>query len=80
VFDVDATYKGRDNVYIFMKGGRKVVLGPIKEEFSAVEPKTKRKLVFLVDGGNFMDEIKESIEIFAVVVGGGIGTKPPNIP
>jgi hypothetical protein len=30
-YDVAATYKGRDNVYVFMKGNLKVVLGPIKE-------------------------------------------------
>jgi len=63
-----------------MKGGQKVVLGPIKEEFSTVEPETKRKPMFLVDGGRFMEETKESSEIFAVVVGGGIGIEPPNIP
>jgi hypothetical protein len=40
-FDMDATYKGRDNVYVFMKGGQKVVLGSIREEFSAVKLKTK---------------------------------------
>jgi hypothetical protein len=55
-------------------------LGPIKEEFSTVEPETKGKPMFLVDGGRFMEETKESSEIFAVVVGGGIGTEPPTIP
>ena len=33
-------------IYIFMKGGQKVVLGPIKEDFSAIELKTKEKLIF----------------------------------
>jgi len=36
--------------------------------------------MFLVDGGKFIKETKESREIFAVVVGGGIGAEPPNIP
>jgi hypothetical protein len=77
---VDAIYKGRDNVYIFMSKGQKVVLGPIKEEFSVVEPKTKGKSVLLVDGEKFMDEAKKTGELFAVVIGGGIGTELHNIP
>jgi hypothetical protein len=77
---VDATYKGHDNVYVFMKGGQKVVLGSIREEFYAVKPKTKEKPVLLVNGSKFMEEAKESREIFAVVIGGGIGVEPPNIP
>jgi hypothetical protein len=79
-FDVDVTYKGRDNVYVFMRGGQKVVLGLIKEDFSVVEPKTKGKLILLVDIGKFIEETKGANEIFAVVVGEGIGTDPPNIP
>jgi hypothetical protein len=79
-FDMDATYKGRDNVYVFMKGGQKVVLGSIREEFSAIKPKIKEKPVLLVNGHTFMEEAKESREIFAVVIGGGIGVEPPNIP
>jgi len=76
---VDATYKGHDNVYVFMTGGQKVVLGSI-QEFSAVKPKIKEKPVLLVNGNQFMEEAKESREIFAVVIGGGIEVEPPNIP
>jgi len=79
-FDVDAIYKGRDNVYIFMKKGQKVIFGPIKEEFFVVEPKTKGKPVLLVDGEKFMDKAKKTGELFAVVIRGGIGTNLPNIP
>jgi hypothetical protein len=79
-FDVDAIYKGRDNVYIFMSKGQKVMLGPIKEEFSVVEPKTKGKSVLLVDGEKFMDEAKKTRDLFALVIGGGIGTELHNIP
>nr|XP_034929565.1 uncharacterized protein LOC118060451 [Populus alba] len=78
-FDVDAIYKGRDNVYIFMSKGQKVVLGPIKEEFSVVKPKAKGKSILLVDGENFIDEAKKTGELFAVVIGGGIGTEIHNI-
>lgn len=69
-FDVDDTYRGHDNVYVIMKGGLKVVLGPIKEEFSIVESKSKGKPIFLVDGDKFIEETKEAKEIFVVVVGG----------
>ena len=79
-FDMDATYKGCDNVYVFMKGGQKVVLGSIREEFSAKKPKIKERPVLLVNGNKFMEEAKESREIFTVVIGGGIGVEPPNIP
>jgi len=62
-----------------MTGGQKVVLGSI-QEFSAVKPKIKEKPVLLVNGNQFMEEAKESREIFAVVIGGGIEVEPPNIP
>ena len=29
-YDVDATHRCKDNVYVFFKNGRKIVLGPIK--------------------------------------------------
>jgi len=78
-YDVDATYKGRDNVYVFMRGGQKIVLGPLKEDFSAVEPKVQGKPILLVDGGTFITETHGASEVFTIVVGGGIGTGPPNV-
>ena len=51
-YDVDITYKGKDNVYVFMRGGQKVVLGPLKEDFSAAKPKVQGKPILLVDGGD----------------------------
>ena len=35
-YDVDATHKCKDNVYVFFKNGKKIVFGPIKK---AVYPK-----------------------------------------
>ncbi|KAG6773106.1 hypothetical protein POTOM_020360 [Populus tomentosa] len=75
-FDVDDTYRGHD----IMKGGLKVVLGPIKEEFSIVESKAKGKPIFLVDGDKFIEETKEAKEIFVVVVGGEVGRESMEIP
>ncbi|XP_073263062.1 uncharacterized protein [Populus alba] len=79
-YDVDITYKGRDNVYIFMRGEQKVVLGPLKEDFSAAQQKTHGKPILLVDGGTFITEINGASEVFAIVAGGEIGADPTNIP
>jgi mannose-6-phosphate isomerase-like protein (cupin superfamily) len=79
-YDVDTTYRGRDNVYIFMKGDLKVVLGPIKEEFASIKPKPQGKPVLLVDGGKFMEETKEARETFAIVVRGEVGRDFIDIP
>ncbi|XP_011002776.1 PREDICTED: uncharacterized protein LOC105109690 [Populus euphratica] len=79
-YDVDATYRGRDNVYVFMKGGLMVVLGPIKKEFASIKPKLQGKPILLVYGGKFMEEIKEVREIFVVVVRGEVGRDSIDIP
>jgi hypothetical protein len=55
-------------------------LGPLKEDFSAVEPKVQGKPMLLVDGGTFITETHGASEVFARVVSGGIGTDPPNVP
>jgi len=79
-YDVDATYRGCDNVYVFMKGNLKVVLGPIKEELTSSESKSKNNLVLLMDRGKFIEETKEACEIFAIVVGGEVGRESNDIP
>jgi hypothetical protein len=61
-YDVDVTYKGRDNVYVFMRGGQKIVLGPLKEDFSAVELKVQGKPILLVDGGIFITETHGAVK------------------
>ncbi|KAB5537834.1 hypothetical protein DKX38_015367 [Salix brachista] len=79
-FDVDITYRGRDNIYIFMKEGKKVVLGPITDEFTkAVKTQPMEKLLFLAKGKRFLEEAKEAREIFAMVVGGQIRDEPYDI-
>ena len=42
-YDVDATHKCKDNVYVFFKNGKKTVLGPIKEGSVPKTSKVKRK-------------------------------------
>jgi len=79
-YDVDATHKGRDNVYVFMKGNLKVVLGPMKEELTSSKLKSKNTSVLLVDGGKFIEETKETNKIFAIVVGGRVGRESNDVP
>ena len=79
-YDVDATYRGRDNVYVFMKSDLKVVLGPIKEGLASSEPKRKNNSVLVMDGGKFIEEAKEACEIFAIVVGGEVIRESNDIP
>ncbi|KAB5534895.1 hypothetical protein DKX38_017981 [Salix brachista] len=77
-YDVDVTYRGRDNVYIFMKEGQKIVLGPITEEFTkSIEPQTTEGSFLLIEGKNFIEATKEAQEIFAVVVGEQASTESP---
>ena len=79
-YDVDATYRGRDNVYVFMSGGQKVVLGPLKEDFYKIEPKAPGKPLLLVDGGTFMAEASKASEVFALIMGDGEKTDCTVIP
>lgn len=48
-FDVGAHYKGRDNVYIFFKGGKKFVLMPMQEWVSSPFDKVVQKSVLLTE-------------------------------
>jgi hypothetical protein len=52
----------------------------MKEELTSSEPKSKNTSVLLVDGGKFIEETKEANEIFAIVVGGGVGRESNDIP
>ena len=70
---VDSTYRGEDNVYVFMSGGQKVVLGPLKEDFSVTKSKAQGKLILLVDRGTFMTRTNKASEIFAIIVEGKLG-------
>ncbi|XP_077217939.1 uncharacterized protein LOC143852441 [Tasmannia lanceolata] len=65
-YDVDSTHRGKDNVYVFVKDGRKIILAPMKGEN---QPKTSqvegRSLLAM---GDFMRESTERGEIYALVV------------
>ena len=52
-YDVDATHRCKDNVYVFFRNGRKIVLGSIKEgsvpKASKVEGKPSVLIVNIKD-------------------------------
>ena len=47
-YDVDATHRCKDNVYVFFKNGRKIVLGPIKEGSIPKASKVEGKPTLLI--------------------------------
>ena len=67
-------------MYVFMHGGRKVVLAPSTGEFAALELKVQGKPILLVDGDSFMIEATRAREVFAVVVGNGVETESFSVP
>ena len=68
-YDVDATHKCRDNVYVVFKNGRKIVIGPIKKGSIPKASKVEREPLLLVvnNEDTFDKEARESKQAFAVV-------------
>ncbi|XP_020266279.1 uncharacterized protein LOC109841747 [Asparagus officinalis] len=69
-FDVDATHRGKDNVYIFKKDGRRIVLKPLTEKGPVKTIVAEKKNFLVVDNEDFMKDVKQSDEIYALVVSG----------
>ncbi|XP_050254013.1 uncharacterized protein LOC126700075 [Quercus robur] len=76
-YDVDATHRCKDNVYVFFKNGRKIVLGPIKENSVPKASKVKEKpsLLIVNNEDEFDRECKELKQVYAVVVTDGESKK-----
>ncbi|XP_023879896.2 uncharacterized protein LOC111992260 [Quercus suber] len=81
-YDVDATHKCKDNVYVFFKNGRKIVLGPIKEGSRPKAPKVegKRALLIVNNEDEFDRDCKELKQVYAIVVTDGELKKVAKIP
>ena len=47
-YDADATHRCKDNVYVFFKNGRKIVLGPMKEGSFPKTSKVEGKPTLLI--------------------------------
>ena len=81
-YDVDATHMCKDNVYVFFKNGRKIVLGPIKEGNISKASKVEGKLALLIvnNEDEFARKCKELKQVYAVVVTDGEPKKVIEIP
>ena len=81
-YDVDATHRCKDNVYMFFKNGRKIVLGPIKEGSILKTSKVEGKPTLLIvnNEDEFDRECKELKQVYAVVVTDGEPKKVAEIP
>ncbi|XP_062162045.1 uncharacterized protein LOC133869090 [Alnus glutinosa] len=70
-YDVDATYKCRDNVYLFWWHGKKIILVPTATNNTPQSRTTASKPSFLTLGETkFMQELKTAETIITVVVKG----------
>ena len=81
-YNVDATYRYKDNVYMFFKNGRKIVLDPIKEGSVPKASKVdgKPSLLIVNNEDEFDKEWKELNQVYAVVVTDGEPKKVAEIP
>ena len=81
-YDVDDTYRCKDNVYVFFKNGRKIFLGPIKE-CSVPKPSKvdgKPSLLIVNNKDEFDKECKELKQVYVVVVMDGKPKKVAEVP
>ena len=72
-YNVDATHRCKDNVYLFFKNDRKINLGPIKDSSLPKASKVEGKLSFLIvnNEDEFDKECREMKQVYVVVVTDG---------
>jgi hypothetical protein len=70
-YDVDTTYKGRDNTYLFWWHGKKIILVPTGTNASVQKgTMTIRKSFLTLGGVKFMEEVKTTETMLTLVVKG----------
>ena len=81
-YDVDTTHKCKDNVYVFFRNGRKIVIGSIKENSvpKASKVEGKPSLLIINNEDEFDKKCKEMKQVFAIVVTDGEPKKVAKIP
>ena len=81
-YDVYATHSCKDNVYMFFKNGKKIVIGPIKEDSAPKASKVEGKpsLLILNNEDEFDRECKELKHVYAVMVTDGEPKKVTEVP
>ncbi|XP_034215925.1 uncharacterized protein LOC117627765 [Prunus dulcis] len=68
-FDVDATYKGRDNVILFSWNNRKIAMATTKPSKQSVEPKTRSSsFLTLISSEQELNEAVKEAEYFCPLV------------
>jgi hypothetical protein len=70
-YDVDITYKGRDNTYLFTWGSHKIVMAPYKRKaLSGKASEVGKQSFFTVSSSDteFVADIKGAPEFYALVV------------
>ncbi|XP_042984806.1 uncharacterized protein LOC122313692 [Carya illinoinensis] len=69
-FDVDATYKGRENIYSFWWQDRKIILMPLGDKETNFSQVKEKNTLFTINEHQFLAEAKETGEIWTLVVKG----------
>ncbi|XP_020243576.1 uncharacterized protein LOC109821832 [Asparagus officinalis] len=65
---VDEVCRGEDNIYIFKKDGHRIVLKPLTEKGPIKTNVAEKKNFLVVNNEDFMKDVKQSDEIYALVV------------
>jgi hypothetical protein len=66
---MDAQHKGRDNIYIVFRDGRKIIFQPLKEDLVVAPTRAKKQPILLTEATEFLEEVKGTQEILALVPG-----------
>jgi hypothetical protein len=71
-FDVDATHKGRDNVFIFEWGSRKIALAPVDQSEKLEKPQVRSSYFLAISRNSheFEEIIKEVGFMYPIVLKG----------
>ncbi|KAB5564132.1 hypothetical protein DKX38_004186 [Salix brachista] len=76
-YDVDITYKGRDNTYLFIWGSHKIAMAPYKKKALSGKAAEMEKQSFLTVSSSdteFVADIKSALVVKAFVVEGEVET------
>ena len=81
-YDVDATHRCKDNVYVFFKNDKKIFIGPIKKGSvpKAFKVEGRPSLLIVNNEDEFDKECKDLKQVFALVVTNGEPKKFAKIP
>ena len=81
-YDVDATHRCKDNVYVFFKNDKKNFIGPIKKGSvpKAFKVEGRPSLLIVNNEDEFDKECKDLKQVYALVVTNGEPKKFAKIP